>query len=260
MCSRRYGRLFNVVRLPLLWLAPLGAFRIAGDIELMSETDQLNVGARLRSLRRQRGLSMQLLAERSSLSVNAIGRVERGESSPTVSSLHRCARALGVSVTAFFETQPERSIVLVRRNGRPRSQGDGVLVESLGAGLEGQSLGPFLMTVLPGAGGERPIAHGGEEFAHCVEGEVEYLVNDVWYRLEAGDSLLFQASQPHAFRNTSLEKAVVLLVVQASDEDIGFTQQQHLMRASGVRRAPPDDPPPAQDRAGLAGALASDGE
>jgi len=47
------------------------------------------VGARLRSLRQQQGLSMQALAERSGLSVNAIGRVERGESSPTVSSLHR---------------------------------------------------------------------------------------------------------------------------------------------------------------------------
>jgi transcriptional regulator with XRE-family HTH domain len=203
-------------------------------MELISQTGQPNVGTRLRSLRQQRGLSMQALAERSGLSVNAIGRVERGESSPTVSSLHRCARALGVPVTAFFETQPQRSTVVVRRNHRTRSQGDGVLVESLGAGLEAQSLGPFLMTIVPGAGGERPISHGGEEFAYCVEGEVEYLVTDAWYRLEVGDSLLFRASQPHAFRNTSLERAVVLLVVQASDEDIGLTHQQHLMRAGGV--------------------------
>jgi transcriptional regulator with XRE-family HTH domain len=226
----------------------------------MNETDQLNVGSRLRSLRQQRGLSMQLLAERSGLSVNAIGRVERGESSPTVSSLQRCARALGVSVTAFFETQPQRSTIVVPRNRRPRSQGDGVLVESLGAGLEGQRLGPFLITVMPGAGGDRPIVHEGEEFAHCVEGEVEYLVSDAWHRLEAGDSLLFLASQPHAFRNTSLERAVVLLVVQASNEDIGFTQQQHLMRASGF--VPVQGPPTMQDPAGTGHAQgrASDGE
>jgi transcriptional regulator with XRE-family HTH domain len=203
-----------------------------------------HVGTRLRSLRQQGGLSMQGLASRCGLSVNAIGRVERGESSPTVSSLQRCARALGVPVTAFFETQPERSTIVVRRNHRPRSQGDGVLVESLGAGLEGQNLGPFLMTVVAGAGGDRPISHGGEEFAYCVEGEIEYLVGDAWYRLEAGDSLLFRASQTHALRNTSLEKAVVLLVVQTPEEDVGFSQQQHLMRAGGVRQANPESGTP----------------
>jgi transcriptional regulator with XRE-family HTH domain len=195
-----------------------------------SDVEEPTVGSRLRSLRQQRGLSMQVLAERSGLSVNAIGRVERGESSPTVSSLHRCARALGVPITALFETQPERATVVVRHAHRSRAQGNGVLVESLGAGLEAQSLGPFLMTVMPGAGGEKPISHGGEEFAFCVEGDLEYQVGDTWYRLELGDSLLFRASQPHAFRNTSLEKAVVLLVLQASEEAIGLTQQQHLMR------------------------------
>jgi transcriptional regulator with XRE-family HTH domain len=195
-----------------------------GDVE------EPTVGSRLRSLRHERGMSMQVLAERSGLSVNAIGRVERGESSPTVSSLHRCARALGVPVTAFFEMQPERATVVVRRAHRSRAQGDGVLVESLGAGLEAQSLGPFLMTVMPGAGGEKPITHGGEEFVFCVEGDLEYQVGDTWHRLEAGDSLLFLASQPHGFRNTGLEKAVVLLVLEASEEAMGLTQQQHLMR------------------------------
>jgi uncharacterized cupin superfamily protein len=176
---------------------------------------------------------MQVLADRSGLSVNAIGRVERGESSPTVSSLHRCARALDVPITAFFETQPERATVVVRRAQRSRAQGDGVLVESLGAGLEAQRLGPFLITVMPGAGGEKPITHDGEEFAFCIAGDLDYQVGDTWYRLEAGDSLLFRASQPHTFRNTSLEKAVVLLVLQTSEMAMNLSQQRHLMRAGG---------------------------
>jgi transcriptional regulator with XRE-family HTH domain len=211
--------------------------RQGGADHVMNQSEVPRVGACLRTVRRQRGLSLQALARRSGLSVNAIGRVERGESSPTVASLHRCARALGVSVTAFFETEPQRSTLVVRRNRRTRSQGDGVLVESLGAGLAAQTLGPFLITLMPGAvGSEQPISHGGEEFAYCVEGEVEYLVNDEWHRLEAGDSLLFRASQPHTLRNTGLEKTAVLLVVQADEEDTGFTQQQHLMRTGALQR------------------------
>ena len=201
----------------------------------MTEIEPGNVGARLRSLRQERGLSLRGLADRCGLSVNAISRIERAESSPTVSSLHRCAQALGVHVTEFFESKQQRSTVLVRRNHRPRSQGDGVLIESLGAGLQAQRLGPFLITLLPNAsGGEGPISHAGEEFAYCVQGEVEYLVNDEWHRLEAGDSLLFRASQAHAFRNTSLEKAVVLVVIQPADEEGGLTQLRHLMHGSGL--------------------------
>ena len=196
----------------------------------MNAREQPNIGTRLRELRQGRGFSLRALAERCGLSANAISRIERGESSPTVSSLHRLAGALGVLITEFFEAEPELSTILVRKHLRLRSRGEGVLIESLGTGLQGQRLEPFLMTLLPGAaGGDEPITHEGEEFVYCVEGEVEYLVNEEWHRLEAGDSLLFLAPQPHMCRNTGLEKTVVLLVIQASEEDMKVSQQRHLM-------------------------------
>lgn len=192
-----------------------------------------DVGARLRALRSERELSLRALAEQSGVSANAISRIERGESSPTVSSLHRLARALGVHITQLFDTGPEGLTVVVRSHDRPRTRGEGMIIESLGTGLRGQRLGPFLMTLLPGtSGGEQPITHRGEEFVYCVAGEVEYLVGDAWHHLSAGDSVLFRATQPHACRNTGLERAVVLLVIQVSDEDVGVTQQQHLMTVS----------------------------
>lgn len=196
----------------------------------MSENHHPSVGTRLSELRQERGLSLRALAKESGLSVNAVSRIERGESSPTVSSLQRLARALEVQITEFFRIQPEHCTILVRAPDRLRTRGDGILMESLGTGLRGQRLGPFLMTLLPGSsGGEEPITHGGEEFVYCLEGEVDYLVGEDWYRLRPGDSLIFLASQPHACRNTGLEKARLLLVVQAPEEEMGATQQRHLM-------------------------------
>ena len=78
------------------------------------------VGARLRILREQRGLSLRELAERCDLSFNAISRIERGENSPTVSTLHQLANALSVSITAFFEAGHEEATVLIRRDRRLR--------------------------------------------------------------------------------------------------------------------------------------------
>ncbi len=89
---------------------------------------------------------------------------------------------------------------------------------------------------MPGASGaEEPITHGGEEFVYCLEGEVDCSIQGEWQRLKAGDSLLFLASQEHFCRNTSLEKTRLLLVVQASGEEIRSTQQRHLMTEVGQR-------------------------
>jgi transcriptional regulator with XRE-family HTH domain len=198
----------------------------------MAYPDQPHVGARVRDIRESSGYSLRALAERCGLSVNAISRIERGESSPTVSSLQQLAAALSVPITDFFESGQEQATILVRKNSRLRSRGEGVLIESLGSGLPGQMLEPFLMTIASGAvGGETPISHPGEEFCFCIEGEIEYLVDEEWHRLEAGDSMLFQAQQPHLCRNTSLEKAVMLLVILAVDQDARISQHQHLLTA-----------------------------
>ena len=200
----------------------------------MTETTQTDVGVQLLRLRQERGLSLRALAKECGLSVNAINRIERGESSPTVSSLLRLAQALNVQVSEFFKAKPEHSTILVRENERLRTRGDGVIIESLGTGLHGQQMGPFIMTLMPGASGaEEPITHGGEEFVFCLEGEVDFLVRSEWQRLGAGDSLLFLASQEHLCRNNSPEKARLLLVVQTPEEEIGATQQRHLMTSVG---------------------------
>ena len=107
-------------------------------------------------------------------------------------------------------------------------------MESLGIGLPRQILEPFLMTIEAGVDGvEEPCVHDGEEFVHCIKGEIEYRVIDEWYRLEAGDSLLFLARQPHMFRNTSLNPASVLLIFASTNQEASLSQQQHLMTIGG---------------------------
>ncbi len=200
----------------------------------MNDYQTLDVGARVREIREERRLSLRALAERCGLSINAISRIERGESSPTVSSLLQLAAGLDIHVKDFFETGPEQSTIVVRKDKRLRSLGDGAWIESLGVGLPGQILEPFLMTVEPGAlGVEKPLAHEGEEFVHCIEGEIEYQVGEQWYRLAAGDSLLFLSSQAHMCRNSSPRRAVVLIVLASSDQDVGLSHQQHLMTIGG---------------------------
>lgn len=195
---------------------------------MLTERPKPNVGQRIRTIREEQGLSLRGLAERCSLSLNAISLIERGENSPTVSSLHILATALGVPITDFFKDEHEQTIIFVRPTQRLHAEANGIHMESLGTGLRNQQLEPFLMTVAPGAGNiDEPITHPGEEFVHCLTGEIEYCISDQFYRLQAGDSLLFEAAQPHCFRNVTDSPAELMMIFQV---DVGgnLARQRHL--------------------------------
>ncbi len=180
------------------------------------EQANLRVGQRIRSLREKRRLSLRALARLCGLSTNAISLIERGENSPTVSSLHVLATALGVSITDFFDSKGEQAVIFVRPEMRQRSEGRGIVLESLGSGLLQQLLAPFLLTVAPGAGNmDQPVRHVGEEFVYCLAGEIEYCIEEQKYRLKAGDSLLFDATLSHCFINIGETPAQLILIFYA---------------------------------------------
>ncbi len=203
-----------------------------------------NVGPRIRAIREKRKLSLRALAEQCHLSINAISLIERGENSPTVSSLHALATALKVKITDFFEdTQEEAAVVLVRHNQRLSTNGDSFLMESLGIGLLNQQIEPFFVIIDPQEDANTTnhdsdtglsidfdseyVVHPGQEFVYCMEGEIDYQVCKQTYHLTPGDSLLLDATQPHRFRNSGETPAKMLLIFQSVD-GIHLARQRHL--------------------------------
>ena len=192
------------------------------------QSSEPNVGQRLRDLRQHRGLTQRALARACDLSANAIGLIERGETSPSVSTLHRLALALEVPIAELFVEAGEQTVVFTKGSQRSRAQRDQIQMENLAEGLSGQCMEPFLVTLQPGAGtGADPVTHLGEEFVFCMEGAIEYRVAGQTYLLEAGDSLMFQANQPHCWCNLGAEPARLLLIFHAAEESRKWWQQ-HL--------------------------------
>ncbi|MFZ5918374.1 MAG: cupin domain-containing protein [Chloroflexota bacterium] len=194
----------------------------------MSEQQPPDVGTQLKILREQRGLSMRALAELCQISPNTISLIERGATSPNVSTLHQLATALDVPITAFFETPGDPLQVIRSRPGeRPFSGNAAVRLESLGSGLAEQSLEPFLVTMLPAAdSGPGAMSHEGHELVYCLSGVLEYVIEGVSYRLGAGESLLFEAGLPHCWRNPGSEPSLFLLILQTNRP--GVSVEQHL--------------------------------
>ncbi len=183
------------------------------EIEVRMTT--LEVGNRLRQLRQERDMSMRSLARASGLSTNALSMIERGRTSPSVSTLYKISEALGVPITAFFRLEPPRQEVVFRKAAErrrvpfPRGVWEGLGGESFIGGLE-----PFLLTLDVGASSGRfGMLHSGHEFVLCLEGLLEYEVEDQRYLLEAGDSLLFAAQLRHRWRNAGKTPVRVVIAL-----------------------------------------------
>jgi transcriptional regulator with XRE-family HTH domain len=180
----------------------------------------VDVGVTLRKLREERGLSIRALARASALSANALSMIERGRSSPSVSTLYKVADALGVPITAIFRTVPSREPVVFRKaEARTRVSLPRGLWEGLGGELFSGRVEPFALTLESGSSsGPHPIIHTGHEFVLCLRGKLEYQVENKIYLLEAGDSLLFLSQLPHRWRNPGSTVTNAIFVLSGFEE------------------------------------------
>lgn len=201
----------------------------------------VDVGSRLRQLRQERDMSMRALARASGLSTNALSMIERGRTSPSVSTLYKISEALGVPITAFFRIEhPKQEVVFRKSNDRrrvpfPRGLWEGLGGESFIGGLE-----PFLLTLEVGASSGRfGMLHSGHEFVLCLEGALEYEVEEERYLLEAGDSLLFAAQLRHRWRNAGKSKCRVVIALTCFESGESPTEFHFTPKAS-LEEAPDD--------------------
>ncbi len=187
------------------------------------EALSVDVGSRLRILREERGVSMRALARRSGLSANALSMIERGLTSPSVSTLHKLANALEVPITAFFRQEPPRSKIVFRKaSERVRAPFMRGLWEGLGGEAFIGRIEPFMLTLdAGGSSGVHGMLHTGHEFVFCLRGQLEYDVDNERFLLESGDSLIFAAQLNHRWRNPGKNVTNAIIVLA------GFEESEH---------------------------------
>jgi transcriptional regulator with XRE-family HTH domain len=174
--------------------------------------DDLRLGQRLRQLRRDRHLTLRQLAERAGMTESFLSQIEREVASPSIASVQRIARALGLSIAELFAEQPSPGRV-VRREARRRVAYPGLdaVDEFLTAGHDGR-LQVILSTIGPGGGtGDEAYTHDSdEEVVIVLDGSLELWVADEHYLLREGDTITHDSRLPHRNRNPGDVPARVL--------------------------------------------------
>jgi len=182
---------------------------------MLTQGPELNVGARVRELRHALGMSVRTLATKTDFSPSFVSQVENGQASPSIASLERLARALGVSLVEFFAAPEQTRAIVLRAGEAPelRSTWSRAQIRALGPGGPRSRLEPMLITLEPGGlSGKHPSASAGDTFAFIVEGEVTLTLAESQHVLRRGDAITLTADVPYRWENTSNVAAQILSV------------------------------------------------
>jgi transcriptional regulator with XRE-family HTH domain len=177
--------------------------RVPRATPLAARNDTPRVGARVRSLRRERGLTIEQLAAATGLTKGFISQLERDRTAPSLSSIARICDALGVRLSTIFEREPAPA--LVRKHERPAIESSFATQNHLLSSRDEARFQAIESEVAPGegAGDELTSLPGEMEFVYVLEGSLELRVGDEVHVLDQGDALTYQLAKAHTWRNAS---------------------------------------------------------
>ena len=181
----------------------------------MESVSSGRLGERVRGLRRERGWTLERLAERSGVSRAMISKLERGEKNPTLVVAAKVAEGLGVSLSRLVGLEERREVVLVPRERR-------MIMRDPVTGFERQLLSPsfggleFIRNVVPegSTSGELPPHRRGvDEYVVVEKGSLRAVLGGEEYVLEEGDAVYFEADVAHRFDNAGEGECSYYLVI-----------------------------------------------
>jgi len=216
--------------------AQVDALVNGGTEDSVKQVGTPQLGARIRTERERRGMSVRGLARDVGVSPSLISQIETGKAQPSVSTLYAITTALGVGVedlmTIVDDGHPQGGGAGDDAAPRDRAGRVGPVVRpderetiTLDSGVSWQLLGQvpgvhvefLLVTYLPGgssSSGGLLMRHGGTEYGYLISGELVLGLGFEEQRLGPGDAVCFESTTPHGYRNDGDVPAVGIWFVR----------------------------------------------
>ncbi|KIC44515.1 transcriptional regulator [Ruegeria sp. ANG-S4] len=198
---------------------PKSLIRIARDNGEPAHVEPLDLGARVRELRKARNWTLEQAASQAGLARSTLSKIENGQMSPTYDALKKLATGLEISVPQLF-TPPQRDQVLGRMAVTKMGGGTAHATatyehELLAETLTNKQMLPYRARVRARSMDEFDgwVRHDGEEFLYVLTGVVR-LYTEYYESVEMrrGDSAYYDASMGHNVVSVSDEDATILWV------------------------------------------------
>lgn len=175
------------------------------------------IGERLRTLRRNRSMTLKQVSEATGLSESFLSQVEHAKSSITIESLMKVSEAFNVNPSFFFSESAEeeqRRKIQINKNGTTKAEQiiSDFSYTDLAGNFPDQQFLPTLVTLNPRKKGVRPLAHRGQEFIYVVSGVLTVIFEHDEVSLQQGESIHMDSTIPHNWINKTDQEVVFLYV------------------------------------------------
>lgn len=192
------------------------------DNDVRDEVAALNIGSKVRGLRKKRGFTLQEVSNLTGLSKPLLSQIENNFAAPPVATLIKISAALGVKIGHFFQDDSLNTrLVVIRKEDRynvkrlshhDRDEKTGYHYQSLAYPMVDKQMEPFIVEIDPLDENEIPFNnHRGEEFLFLLDGKMEFRSSGQSVILNEGDCIYFDSGIPHGLRG--LEGPAKALVV-----------------------------------------------
>jgi transcriptional regulator with XRE-family HTH domain len=190
------------------------------------EFEEIRVGEKIKELREKKGLSLKDLSDLTGFSTALLSQMENHLVSPSLGTIIKLARALGVRVSDFLGESEGEPFSIVRKDERKKvsrfASKDGVKYgysyESLGYDKKDRHMEPFIVTLEPATvKPSKTSVHEGEEFIFVLEGEMEVVFGKHTDVLYPGDSIYYDSTIPHRVQCHQDKVTKILAVLYAAN-------------------------------------------
>ena len=178
----------------------------------------MELGKKIRLLRKDRGMSLDDLAKKSGLGKATLSRIENDIHSGTLKTHTKICEALGINLKDLYSEIDEKDheVIAIKPStveAEVFTYDEKATSVILTQGLSRRNMLPQLLTIEP-EGSTTPEENPGgtEKFIFCLEGKVTLSISDKVYSLKKGDALYFRSSFRHQFTNKNGKTAKILSV------------------------------------------------
>ncbi len=198
---------------------PKNLIRIAHEDGSQTKAQPMDLGARVRDLRKSRDWTLERAAKQAGLARSSLSKIENGQMSPTYDALKKLAIGLEISVPQLF-TPPSREQVNGRMAVTMAGEGTHQITTTYEHNILAESLSvkkmlPYRARIRARAMEDFDgwVRHDGEEFLYVLTGTVTLFTE--FYeplQLKRGDSAYYDATMGHNVISTSADDATLLWV------------------------------------------------
>lgn len=172
---------------------------------------EFKLGEKLRKTRKEKGMSIAVLAEKAGVSPGMISQIERNTTVPSILLFAKIAKALDENISYFLdEEKPRERVSLVRAGQHRVVNGTGNEYHLLTSSPDRQI--EMYRVIFKKSRDERGClsVHEGAECGFLLSGKLHLLTSEGNYELEAGDSVYFESTLPHRLVNRSEEDCIAI--------------------------------------------------